>query len=229
MKDVFAKFQSLPLPKKLCLGAVALLPVLLIVPIFSLTSNATSRFVPASKSVSKSLLDKVIQENYRDTGVELDRKQIKALLIQGSGRQRLYVFNFNNSQLCGIAGCLYVAYTQEGNRVLNLYLQPNLPKGRELLAVERQKSSDGFPCLNLTQVLDSNTLSVTQYCYLNSSQAFVQFNQQSLSIRQEKNLPTSEGSKPSPSPNPKDKQGKKYSDSQSKSPQAENSTNSSSS
>ncbi len=144
MKDVFAKFQSLPLPKKLCLGAVALLPVLLIVPIFSLTGNATSRFVPASRSVSKSLLDKVIQENYRDTGVELDRKQIKALLIQGSGCQRLYVFNFNNSQLCGIAGCLYVAYTQEGNRVLNLYLQPNLPKGRELLAVERPPSETPF-------------------------------------------------------------------------------------
>ncbi|MCA1992530.1 MAG: type IV secretion system DNA-binding domain-containing protein [Coleofasciculus sp. S288] len=118
MKDFFSKFQSLPLPKKLCLGSVALLPVFIIVPIFSLTGNASSRFVPAYKSVSKSLLDKVIQENSLNIGVNLERKQLKVLQIQGSITQKLYIFDFNNSHLCGMAGCLYVAYTQEGNRVL---------------------------------------------------------------------------------------------------------------
>jgi hypothetical protein len=226
MKEFFCKFQSLPLPKKLCWGGVALLPVYLIVPIMSLAGNASSKFIPASRLVSKSLLDKVIQENYLNTAVKLDRQQLKVLQIQGSNLHKLYFFDFNNSQLCGIAGCLYVAYIQEGTQVLNLYLQPNLPKGRELFAVDRQKYSDGFPCLNLTQVLDDNTLSVTQYCYLKSSQAFVQFNQQSVSILGEKNLPTTENNKPSPSSKSQDKKFENHFESKSKSSQSQNSVNS---
>ena len=183
MKDFFRLFQSLSLSRKMALGVITCLPILVLVHLFFSDSASVQKdFIPAFKIVKDSLLEKVIRENYQNTGIKLDSKRVKALQVSGKGRQKLYVFDFNNQQLCGMAGCLYTAYTREGVRVLNIYLHPYLPKPKTLFTVDRQKTSDGFPCLILSQLQDTSSLSLRQYCYLSSSKAFIQFNQYSESL-----------------------------------------------
>ncbi|GAB4202710.1 MAG: hypothetical protein Fur006_56480 [Coleofasciculaceae cyanobacterium] len=183
MKKFFRLFQSLSLLRKIALYVITCLPILVLAHLFFSDSASVQKdFIPAFKIVEKSLLEKVVRENHQNTGIKLDPQRIKALQVSGKGRQKLYIFDFNNQQLCGMAGCLYAAYTPEGVRVLNIYLRPYLPKFKTLFTVDRQKTSDGFPCLILSQLQDTSSLSLRQYCYLSSSKAFIEFNQYSESL-----------------------------------------------
>lgn len=182
MNNFVKYFQSLLSNKIVWFVITCLLISLFVHLVFSDSVSRKKEFIPALKVVEKSLLQKVIHENYQNTGVQLESNKIKVLQISGKGLQKLYIFDFNTPQLCGKAGCLYSAYTNNGERVLNIYLHPYLPKPKTLFAVDRQKTSDGFPCLVLSQLQDDKTLSLNQYCYLSSSKAFVQFNQYSESL-----------------------------------------------
>lgn len=94
---------------------------------------------------------------------------------------KFYLIDFNNLALCGNVagqnGCLYVAYTPSGSKVLNLYLNPTVIKGRPLIEVSDQQK-DGLPCLKISQANNSDTkvsdvIQVYDYCYSVGTQSFI--------------------------------------------------------
>jgi hypothetical protein len=147
-------------------------------------SDSDFLFSKATKVVPESLLKQAIAENYK-AAEPLNFQSVKAFKIPGERGKKLYIIDFNNRTLCGRAGCLYVAYTGEGKRVLSLYLQPYLPHSVSLFATD-DRYSDGFPCLNISQFNDANTLSLSQHCYSEGSSYFVRINQHQRSLKREK-------------------------------------------
>jgi hypothetical protein len=122
----------------------------------------------SASKVSPNLVKKAVAENYFPIG---SQKQInpKVLVLKGqkdfypSGgeRKKLYVFNFDTLDLCGVAGCLYVVYSSNGQKLLSLYLhqQENI----DLFAVD--ESQKDFSCLKVTQHALPKGLIETRYCY----------------------------------------------------------------
>jgi hypothetical protein len=80
----------------------------------------------------------------------------------------LTLINFDESDLCGHAGCLYVGYTQDETsaslkQVLYLRLNPALPPGVPLFE-EAEQSFNGLPCLTVHQ-LEQNRLLAIGFCF----------------------------------------------------------------
>ena len=95
----------------------------------------------------------------------LDENQIKALKVPSLGAETLYIINFNSPQLCGIGGCLYAVYTQQGRSVMRLLLNPKLPNKTPLFAVSEQ-TRNGLYCLVVAQSTGKeDTVSRSRYCY----------------------------------------------------------------
>ncbi|MEQ8469132.1 hypothetical protein [Coleofasciculus sp. E1-EBD-02] len=105
----------------------------------------------ASKIIDSGLLTKIAQDNTTDN---INPETIKAMSL-GDG---IYLIDFNTPQLCGRAGCLYVAYTKQGDRIFNLILQPQSD-------LFRLNSSDPTrTCLNIRQPKGNQTL-IHTYCH----------------------------------------------------------------
>lgn len=105
----------------------------------------------ASKIIDTGLLTKIVQDNTTDS---ISPETIKAMSL-GDG---IYLIDFNSQELCGRAGCLYVAYTKEGERVLNLMLQP-MP---DLFSLN--SSDPTRTCLDIRQPQGNQTL-IHTYCH----------------------------------------------------------------
>ncbi|HAG84541.1 MAG TPA: hypothetical protein DCL61_26160 [Cyanobacteria bacterium UBA12227] len=112
-----------------------------------------SKWVQVEGRLEQGLLSKIIKDNSIAT---LNPKSIQMLEAKG-----LYIINFNSRELCGSAGCLYAVYTQNGDRVLSLLLQP-IPQ-LELFAIN-SKEQNGFPCLDIKQPQGQQIIQST-YCY----------------------------------------------------------------
>ncbi|MBW4604357.1 MAG: hypothetical protein KME29_33510 [Calothrix sp. FI2-JRJ7] len=83
---------------------------------------------------------------------------------------RLYLFNYNDFRLCGRLGCLYTGYVNKGKnqftRVINLYLQPNVAPGENLISINSNNfgSTSNLPCLDIQQLNDNRNLQKITYC-----------------------------------------------------------------
>lgn len=117
-------------------------------------------------SIPTALLQLAVSENTSATPNSLN--DVLVASIPTNERQNLYVFNYNSPNTCGKLGCLYVAYLEKGEssyqRVLNLYLQPNLPTKHSLISISSDISSSSLPCLEVKQVEQSN-LQIVTYCF----------------------------------------------------------------
>ncbi len=109
-----------------------------------------NEWVPASEIVSPSLLDRILEQN---TTTPIEAEQVRAMSLDG-----VLLIDFNHPSLCGRMGCLYTAYSKEGDRLLNLVLQPQ----PNLFTINKTDSSR--LCLDIKQPQSGQTLIYT-YCH----------------------------------------------------------------
>ena len=115
--------------------------------------------------VPKSLIKQVLSQK---STRYLDISLIKVMQIPTQGAGNLYIFNYGSPQLCGAAGCLYSVYNDSGKLLLEFIAHSQIPKSQKLIKVG-ENVNQGFPCLNITQITDTNKLlSQTEFCYQNS-------------------------------------------------------------
>jgi hypothetical protein len=128
---------------------------------------------PASQIAPPGLLEQVVRENIQP-GVFIDARAMKLWKIHPTkSRQALYLIDTRiakggvsqKNPLCGAAGCVFLAYTQSGDRyqrVLNTYLNPLLPPGVPLIQPASELQS-GLPCLLVNQ-LENQKIRASKLC-----------------------------------------------------------------
>jgi hypothetical protein len=128
-------------------------------------NHPISTWVNADEVIPKPLLKKVVT---KQSTRYLDISSIKVMRIPSQGAGNLYIFDYGSPQLCGAAGCLYSVYNDSGKTLLEFIANPKLTKSQKLIKVG-ENVNQGFPCLNITQITDTNKLlSQTEFCYQNS-------------------------------------------------------------
>ena len=119
-------------------------------------------------SISSALLQLAVSENTSITPNSLNNVLVASIPTQDNNQ--LYVFDYNSPDTCGKLGCLYVVYLSKGEssyqRVLSLYLQPNLPTKHSLISIssESNTSASLLPCLEVKQV-EQDALHNLTYCF----------------------------------------------------------------
>jgi len=129
------------------------------------SSAATVSWQNASSVVSVKMLEQIVKQN-----TELDPTQAAANVLAWTqfGRLgKLVVLDYNNSGVCGVAGCLYTGYligkNKQLSQVFSSYLNPLLPQHQSLFQVGDLLNAD-LPCLQVMQV-DSNRLRQMLFCF----------------------------------------------------------------
>ena len=154
--------------------------VLAVLALEAIFDPSSKGFEIVTNGVPSELLDQVVAQNYSDPGDDpLDKSGVEVLEFSGRTGPAFYIFDFNTTKLCGLAGCLYTVYADDGTRALTLFLHSNVPD-KSLFQISTQPSS-GLPCLSVHQPTQTDTVVVTKYCYQPNQQAFtgqVQYHQQ---------------------------------------------------
>ncbi|MBV6627369.1 MAG: histidine kinase [Rivularia sp. (in: Bacteria)] len=120
----------------------------------------------ADEVIPKSLIKKVVTKKFTRY---LDISSIKVMQISSNASGNLYIFDYGSPQLCGAGGCLYSVYNSDGNTLLEFIANPKLPKSQKLIKIG-VNVNQGFPCLNITQMTDTDKLlSQTEFCYQNGN------------------------------------------------------------
>ena len=132
----------------------------------SFKNHSITTWENADEVIPKPLLKKVVtQKSTR----YLDISLIKVMQIPSNGSGDLYIFDYGSPQLCGAGGCLYSVYNSDGKTLLEFIANSKLPKSQKLIKVG-ENVNQGFPCLNITQITDTDKLlSQTEFCYQNST------------------------------------------------------------
>ena len=142
--------------------------VVLLTSLLSLTAcgvNAEEvQWQPALKYFDRSLLEQIITENSSLTPSEtiLNKMQVRQLAKQ----PRLTLVDFNNAELCGQLGCLYVIYLEtqgKASKVFSRYLHSELPEGVAVIELSDRTRND-LPCIVLNQLTTSSLTKFT-LCY----------------------------------------------------------------
>ena len=127
-------------------------------------NHPISTWKNADEVIPKPLLKKVVTKK---STRYLDISSIKVMRIPSQGAGNLYIFDYGSPQLCGAAGCLYSVYNDSGKTLLEFIANPKLTKSQKLIKVG-ENVNQGFPCLNITQITDTDKLlSQTEFCYQN--------------------------------------------------------------
>ncbi|NJN13348.1 MAG: histidine kinase [Richelia sp. RM1_1_1] len=165
--------------------AIALL-ILINVMIFTVSAlhislsknNSRLTWERAEGIVPQSVFKQVVsQKSTRPT----DISSIKVMRISSQGAGNLYVFDYGSPQLCGATGCLYSVYNDSGKAVLEFIATPYLPVAEKLVQVS-ETVNQGFPCLNITQSIDTDKLlSQTEFCYQQGK--YIRLNQDFIQAR----------------------------------------------
>ncbi|MBD2666930.1 hypothetical protein B6N60_04934 [Richelia sinica FACHB-800] len=126
---------------------------------------ATVNWNKAVNLVPAPVLEQVIAENTK-LNAKASVKNILAWNVAVTDGN-FTLFNFNNPEVCGVLGCLYAGYWFKQNqpiiRVFLSYLNPNLPPGKQLLAVG-DKRNQPLPCLKVLQT-EKQQLRQFNYCF----------------------------------------------------------------
>ncbi|MGB3756522.1 MAG: histidine kinase [Rivularia sp. (in: cyanobacteria)] len=126
--------------------------------------NKKSEYVweNAYDAVPQSLLAQV-KSSLPET--KLKKKSIKVLKISLDSAGELFVFDYRSPELCGVGGCLYEVYRSEGERLLQIIANPNLPPSQQLIKVD-DTIFKPFPCLKITQnTTYKRMVSENEYCF----------------------------------------------------------------
>ena len=156
-----------------------LVVLVLAIAFFLPKTNASSQpqWQLAKDNASAGLMAQVIQENIQP-GTPVDAGQMKVWKVQQSDQNvPLYLIDTRvtnaaehpqDNPLCGMQGCLFLAYIPAGSghyqRVLSIYLNPHLPPQTTLLAAEEDSLEVGLPCLIVKQ-LENHKIRTIQFCF----------------------------------------------------------------
>jgi hypothetical protein len=131
------------------------------------TVNASEKFwQPATILLTPDQLRVIIAEHSTFTIENVPSAWIDSAQIHQAGD--LVLIDFNQSGLCGQAGCLYVGYVEDNiSASLNLVFygrfRPELPKD-VMLFEEMEQSLNGLPCLTAHQI-DNRQLQAIALCF----------------------------------------------------------------
>ena len=96
---------------------------------------------------------------------KLEKKSIKVLKISLDSAGELFVFDYRSPELCGVGGCLYEVYRSEGERLLQIIANPNLPPSQQSIKIDDSVFKP-FPCLIFTQnTTYKRMVSENEYCF----------------------------------------------------------------
>jgi hypothetical protein len=129
--------------------------------------NAAEDFwQPATTVLTPDQLRVIIAEHSTFTINSVPPTWIEQAQVHMTGN--LMLINFNQSGLCGQAGCLYVGYVQDdASTSLNLVLygrfRTDLPRGVPLFE-EMEQSLNGLPCLTAHQI-ENQQLQAIAFCF----------------------------------------------------------------
>ena len=130
----------------------------------SFKNHSITTWENADEVIPKPLLKKVVTQKSTRS---LDISSIKVMRIPSQSAGNLHIFDYGSPQLCGVGGCLYSVYNSDGKTLLEFIANPQLPKSQKLIKVG-ENVNQGFPCLNITQITDTDKLlSQTEFCYQN--------------------------------------------------------------
>lgn len=159
----FLKYQPI-----LAIGCIALFVVtaLFVKATSSKKGGQSLTWTDARDIAPASLIERALRQNSIG-GVEA--KSIKVLQVPSHGAGKLYIFDFQSPQLCGVGGCIYPVYQESGRLVLSVIANPNLPKGEVLIRAD-DTVRNGFSCLVITQSTSTEGMvSRSHYCYQGAS------------------------------------------------------------
>jgi hypothetical protein len=135
----------------------------------------------AKDAAPAELMAQVIQENLQP-GMLVDTAQMKVWQVQQADQKvPLYLIDTRvanaaeqpqGNPLCGVQGCLFLAYIPAGSghyqQVLSIYLNPHLPPQITLLQPEEDFLESGLPCLTANQ-LEHHKIRTTRFCFNGSN------------------------------------------------------------
>jgi hypothetical protein len=127
--------------------------------------QAQGNWRPANQVLSIDFQQQILKENLQP-GTAIEIGQMKVLTV---GRLQLIDTRITNSSkapnsnlLCGTASCLFLGYSDH-QRVLNIYLNPNLPPKISLIQpIEEQR--ENLPCLLINQ-LEQQKIHASKLCF----------------------------------------------------------------
>jgi hypothetical protein len=127
--------------------------------------QAQGNWQPASQVLSIDFQQQILKENLQP-GTAIDIGQVKVLTV---GRLRLIDTRIVNSTkvsntnpLCGAESCLFLGYSNQ-QRVLNIYLNPNLPPKVPLIQPIGE-THERLPCLLINQ-LEQQKIHASKLCF----------------------------------------------------------------
>jgi hypothetical protein len=127
--------------------------------------QAQGNWQPASQVLSIDLQQQILKENLQP-GTTIAIGQMKVLTL---GRLQLIDTRIANptkaaniNPLCGAESCLFLGYRNR-QRVLNIYLNPNLPPKVPLIR-PTDEIGEGLPCLLINQ-LEQQKIHASKFCF----------------------------------------------------------------
>jgi hypothetical protein len=128
-------------------------------------SQAQGNWRPANQVLSIDFQQQILKENLQP-GTAIDIGQMKVLTV---GQLRLIDTRIvnptkaaNANPLCGAESCLFLGYSNR-RRVLNIYLNPNLPPKVSLIqSIGEQR--ENLPCLLINQ-LEQQKIHTAKLCF----------------------------------------------------------------
>ncbi|RUT03791.1 hypothetical protein DSM106972_047050 [Dulcicalothrix desertica PCC 7102] len=153
----------------LSLGLFLLISVLFLNGCSNTNANGVKIRWSNTEKVPASLMRLAIADNTSLSSTARTSIQVSEVGLKDQDN-RLYLFNYNDSRLCGRLGCLYTGYINKGKnkftRVINLYLQPKKAPGENLISIKPNNfgSTSNIPCLDIQQLNDNRTLQKITYC-----------------------------------------------------------------
>jgi hypothetical protein len=127
--------------------------------------QAQGRWQSASQVLPLNRQQQILKENLQP-GTQVDVGQMQVLQV---GPLDLIDTRLPNptkgpaaNPLCGAQSCLFLGYTQQ-QRVLNLYLNPNLPP-KVTLIQPLTETREGLPCLLINQ-LEQQKIHTSKLCF----------------------------------------------------------------
>ena len=176
MQSIVNRFLNIKSPKRqailLTIACIVLFIITALLVKKTLSTNSVGTWTAAQDITPVSLIQRALRQNSIG-GVEA--KSIKVLQVPSHGAGKLYIFDFQSSQLCGAGGCIYPVYQESGKLFLSVIANPNLPKGEMLIRAD-DTVQNGFSCLVITQSTHTEGMvSRFQYCYQGAG--FVKFNE----------------------------------------------------
>jgi hypothetical protein len=127
--------------------------------------QAQGRWQPASQVLPTELQQQILKENLQP-GTQVDIGQMQVLRVGPLDLIDTRITNPSKgptaNPLCGAESCLFLGYVNQ-HRVLNLYLNPNLPPKVALIQPVTE-TREGLPCLLINQ-LEQQKIHTSKLCF----------------------------------------------------------------